>query len=117
MHGSYLIIPVNMTPTQQLVYLDRPVTPTEVCKGVGGKVKVIPSFDTISYDGKVQLCYAFCDRDGEYRELPPNLLASYLWVQALIRRYGLHYDHAVPEDVILGSLVILAGDSEFLEAL
>ena|ERR1700760_3969519 len=115
MQGTLHIIPANPGVPHRLIRLDRPITQEEIQTAVGGPVEVIPNFDTVVQDGRIQLCYAFCDEEGQAKRRPSNHWASVLWSQALVRRYG--YGQANLDDEIVGSVALLTGDTEFMQAL
>lgn len=70
---------------------------------VGGWIEIVPLFD--EYGGKP--CVVFCNEEGKLKDLPFNETASRLWWQCA----GLHGDHLV------GTVVIVSGDDELMEAL
>jgi hypothetical protein len=62
---------------------------------------------------------AFCDEDGKKKGLPVNKTATYLWETALrlVKHPGLMtYDGQV-YDYLVGSIVVVSGDKEFMEEL
>lgn len=115
MQGILHIIPANPGSAPRVIPLERPVTQEEIQDAVGGPIGFIANFDTITQDGTVSLCYAFCDEQARYRERPLNRAATTLWSQALVRRFGA--GQAELPEVLLGSVVVITGDSEFMEAL
>jgi hypothetical protein len=115
MLGTLHIFPANPeTPTRE-IQLERPITQKEIEDAVGGSIGFVTNFDTITYKGKVSLCYAFCDEEARKRKRPLNRLATLLWSRALIRRFGA--GQAKLPETLMGSIAIITGDSEFLEAL
>jgi hypothetical protein len=115
MQGTLYILYASPSATARKVQLDRPVTQEEIQDAVGGSIGFITNFDTISQDGKVSLCYAFCDEEARSRNRPLNRVATTLWSQALVRRFGC--GQAELPEVLLGSVALITGDSEFMEAL
>jgi hypothetical protein len=115
MLGILHIIPANPGSAPRVIRLERPVTEKEIQDAVGGPVGFIANFDTVTQDGTISLCYAFCDEQARHRARPQNRQATTLWSQALVRRFGA--GQAELPEVLLGSVVVITGDSEFLEAL
>ena len=115
MQGTLHIIPPGSNTPHRIVKLTRAVTLDELQEAVGGFAERIPNFDSIFQDGRVQLCIAFCDEDGKQKNRSENQWANTLWMQAIVRRFG--QGKAEPGDVLVGSVVLLTGDTEFLEAL
>ncbi len=115
MQGILRIIMANPGSTTRIIPLDRPVTQQEIQDAVGGPIGFISNFNTIIQEGTISLCYAFCDEQARHRQRPQNRAATTMWSQALVRRFG--YGQAELPEVLLGSVAIITGDSEFLEAL
>jgi hypothetical protein len=73
----------------------------------GGYVEAVPSFYV--YEG--QQCVAFCDEDGKNKKLPFNAQATLLWARALDRQ------PSEIGDYLVGTVIIVTGDAEFMEGL
>lgn len=73
-------------------------------QGVGGYIEKVPMFDR--FDNK--RCIVFCNEEGKLHNLPYNREAS--------RRWHALNNHRI-SDVLVGNVVILTGDAEFMEAL
>jgi hypothetical protein len=73
-------------------------------KGVGGYIEKVPMFDT--WDGKT--CVCFCNEEGKLNSLPLNQVATNAWF---------HQNLGAISDVLVGDVVILTGDTEFMESL
>ena len=69
---------------------------------VGGFIEQVPGFDT--YLDKP--CVAFCNEEGKIHGLKVNHYATNKWRQCI-----------ETDDVLVGNVVIIMGDDEFLEAL
>lgn len=85
-------------------------------EAVGGLIEAVPSFDTIQYQGEKRHCVAFCNEEGKLIGLPANRHATRLWHQALPPP-GLITPHLGLADVLVGPVVVVFGDREFMEAL
>jgi hypothetical protein len=79
----------------------------------GGYLEVVPHWTSIELDGKRRRCVAFCDEDGKHKGLPLNPLATTEW-DAVMR-----HDHGCgcAPDYLVGNVVVVFGDREFMEAL
>lgn len=80
-----------------------PVKLEELQAAVGGFIETVPNFET--YLGKKAI--AFCNEEGKIDGLPINEQATRFW------RYAAPAGFA---DVLVGDVVILTGDDEFMEA-
>lgn len=88
---------------------------------VGGHIELVGGFDTIEHDGDVRECAAFCNEEGKLEGLPINGIATVLWDRALKRQGGTglwqHGEKTAPADVLVGSVIVVYGDAEFMAAL
>ncbi len=75
----------------------------------GGYLEPVPGFHTL---GK-ERCVALCDEDGKRKQLAPNTRANMLWADAMARS---HATSPAP-DYLVGTVIILTGDAEFMAAL
>ena len=86
-------------------------------KAVGGWLEKVPYFNSIEYDGAVHRCAALCNEEGKLDRptpLPRNPAATDYWAQAMKRDHGV----ASPmPDYLVGNIVVLFGDDEFMDAL
>lgn len=82
---------------------DRPVQLSELQRAVGGYIEEIPRFDR--WDG--QPCAAFCNDEGKLKGLRLNHDATTVWRTL----------NPATSDVLVGDVVVVIGDDEFLEAL
>jgi hypothetical protein len=79
-------------------------------KHVGGYIEIIPHFVTIEHEGTKHRCVAFCNEDGKRLELPPNPGADRLWEKAMgVSLRG--------RDYLVGTIVVVYGDADFMAAL
>jgi hypothetical protein len=78
---------------------------------VGGYIEAVPHFKSIEHNGELRKCVAFCNEDGKLQKLAANNQATVLW-RAALQRVGVAID-----DVLVGTIVVLYGDDEFLSSL
>lgn len=89
------------------VNYDKPVPLDDLQKGVEGWIEIVPDFDT--YGGKPAV--AFVNEEGKLKGLPFNAKATDLWAAAL----GMN-----PNDIgdeIVGNMLIVTGDDDFMASL
>ena len=79
-------------------------------KAVGGFIEAVPRFDTIEYKGEKVPCIAFCDEEGKLKRKDINSKATQLWAEAL----GMTTRELFNNDVLVGDIVVLIGDEEFM---
>ena len=94
---------------------------------VDGYIEAVPHFDSIEHGGETHRCVAFCNEEGKLKEMPFNNRATVLWDRALRRNYtedgkplypnGLLRPDGNPGDVLVGPIVVLFGDDEFMDEL
>jgi hypothetical protein len=83
----------------------------------GDDLEHVPGFNSILHGGKSYHCAAFCGEHGKLRNMPINKRATILWERALHRSgHGLMRDGRVI-DVLVGSVCVVFGDDELMEAL
>ena len=79
-------------------------------QAVGGKIEDVPCFNSISYEGVVHRCVAFCNDRGKEYELPLNAWATALWHSALQRQgyeRGLRREDGTVADRLVGNVVVV----------
>lgn len=111
-------IPGIATPTV-LTFNKRPELKV-LQNAVGGFIELIPNFSTIEINGKVVDCRAFCNEEGKLTDNPQlNNKATVLWDLSLRRanHRGLIGRDGHPIDVLVGSIIVITGDKEFLDNL
>ena len=74
----------------------------ELQAAVGGLIEAIPHFT--EYKGN--RCVALCNEEGKLRNMPYNLTATKLWLEAM--------KVTAIDDHLVGDIVILVGDDAFL---
>ncbi len=110
MHGKAMIIPADVGSVREMV-LDDPATPATLeilQKAVCGYLELVTGFHTIDR----RSCAVFCNEDGKLKNLPINIRATELWDQALDGR-----SIRLPHDVLVGDVVVVTGDDEFMAEL
>src|SRR5262245_57368035 len=75
---------------------------------VGGSIEVVPGWNRMFG----QDCVVFCNEDGKGLGLPFNPGADLLWKQ-ILRRQNLD----AGGDYLVGNIIVLIGDAEFMSAL
>ena len=81
-------------------------------QAVGGEIEVVPGFDSISREGIVHRCIAYCDKDGKQRGRTLNAWATALWHSALLRHgyeRGLRRADGTIADWLVGAVVVICG--------
>jgi len=94
---------------------------------VGGYIEAVPDWGTIEIDGKVFPCVVYCNEEGKLTEgMLVNHRATILWDQALRRVVhdgkpaypnGLLRADGNPIDMLLGPIIVVTGDPEFMRSL
>ena len=82
-------------------------------QAIGGQVEEVPGFNSISCDGVVRRCTAYCDKDGKQRGRTLNAWATALWHGALLRHgydRGLRRADGTIADRLVGTVVVICGD-------
>lgn len=102
MKGTLTVIKTSGEITSQDV-TEKPTLET-LQKSVGGLIEFIGSFST--YNGKP--CIAICNEEGKLHKLPFNSKATLAWDEATGGTYA---------DILVGDVLILTGDDEFLAAI
>jgi hypothetical protein len=79
-------------------------------QAVGGEIADVPGFNSISYEGVVHRCVAFCNDRGKEHGLALNAWATALWHSALRRHgyeRGLRREDGTVADRLIGNVVIV----------
>jgi hypothetical protein len=101
---------------------DRPPELQELQAAIGGGyLELVPGFTSIAQWGKFfprrrLRCVAFVDEHGklDHKNLPFNPAATLLWEDAEHRVRDEHGDYV---DYLVGPVLVLFGDDEFMESL
>ena len=96
---------ITLKATGEVVtkYYDAPIPLADYQAAVGGYIETVPGLETY----KDQPCKAFCNEEGKLNGLPFNHTATQAWDTATNDAY---------DDILVGNVVIVTGDPEFLEA-
>lgn len=87
-------------------YLEKPPTREQIQSGVGGgRVQRVPGFNMYCLRDAI----AFCDADGKLKGLPENKKAQ--------RHREAAMQRLMPEDCLVGDVVIITGNRYFLEVI
>jgi hypothetical protein len=119
MKGTIVVIAPNLPP--KLTHTTA-APDLDVLKGaVGGYIELVPYFTSIEWprDGVRRACVAFCNEDGKRLKLSRNTLADLFWHEAWVRdpiSIALRSLSPAP-DFLVGTVVVLYGDSEFMSEL
>ena len=117
MRGTLLVFQPHAVP--QVREFSHPPSQEEVQVVVGGDLQVVPGFRTIRYGDVVMGCVALCNANGKLKGLAMNDLATIAWKEALRRAVeaGLWRSEIMPTDPLVGTVAVLFGDREFMDAL
>ena len=79
-------------------------------------LEVVPLFDTIMSNDRAMPCVAFCGEHSKFNRHPPNRRATLLWRSAIAAHDDMppQMREYVARDVLVGTVVILTGDPEFM---
>lgn len=85
----------------------------------GGWLEKVPGFNSIKIGKETHDCVALCDEDGKRKQMPFNQTATVMWQEALLAQGhpGLCTPDGALADYLVGPIVILYGDQEFMEVL
>jgi hypothetical protein len=116
MRGSMILFRPGHEP--ELRELDRPPTLEELRDGVGGDLERVLYFETIAFAGTVLNCIAFCNEHGKQDHLPINEGATAAWERAVQRSgHELRDKSGTLKDWLVGPVIVLFGDREFMDSL
>jgi hypothetical protein len=100
--------PVDCHPRSMAV--DGPPSDAILRQAVAGEIEHVPGFNSISYEGALHRCVAFCNDRGKDLRLPLNAWATALWHSALRHQgyeRGLRRDDGTVADRLIGNVVIV----------
>lgn len=109
MHGKLITITAEGVTTVEDI--TSPPGLEKLQSAVGGYIEAIPYFET--FGG--QQCVAFCNEEGKlsHQQLPPNDTATQAWTAAMMAAVKV----TPAPDFLVGTVAIITGDSELLEAM
>lgn len=116
MNGTLLVFKPGVSKPE-ISRFTRAIKTDELQAAIGGGwLEIVPNFTTIKHDGKIRRCVAFCDEEGKLARgrgpLLPNEAATYRWELAQLRT-----PTPLLNDFLVGSIAVVFGDAEFMEAL
>lgn len=117
MKGTMLIYDFDgITPRR--VPLEKP-TLEAFKQGIGGgRIETVPYLDRMFIEGEWREVVAFCDEDGKHKRLPVNKQATLIWAQILDNKgMTLRDEEGDFLDMLVGPIIVLYGDKEFMEAI
>jgi hypothetical protein len=92
------------------IEVDGPPTDSMLRQAVGGEIGDVPGFNSISYEGVLHRCVAFCNDRGKEHGLPLNAWATALWHSALRRQgyqRGLRREDGTVADRLIGNVIVV----------
>ena len=90
--------------------VDGPLADAMLRQAVRGEIEDVPAFNSISYEGVVHRCVAFCRDQGKDHGLPLNAWATALWQSALRHKgyvQGLRREDGTVADRLVGNVVVV----------
>lgn len=116
MKGTLLKIPANDSEIFSRLNLKRPPEYTELTAVIGGGyLEIVPYFKDIITEGVLVPCVAMCDEEGKLKRFSINTRANIMWQASLTRQYGPRRSNI--RDVLVGDVLVIFGDPEFMESL
>lgn len=115
MKGYMLIIPAD--PDRDIgeaKEYSNPIPLADMQEAVGGPIETVPYFNCMRYAGEEVVGVAFCNEEGKLDMEPINDAATSIWEASLQRERG---EDATLDDVLVGNVIFVWGDEEFMEAL
>lgn len=97
---------------------DRPITLDELRSAVEGDIQLIPEFACMRVDGVDYEVVAFCNEEARIEGRPDNQMANHIYSRAIAVERGLTADVQIdPQWRLVGPVVVVWGDDEFMNAL
>lgn len=113
------ILSIKVTGTETIREIDGEPTLELLKEAIGGGyLEIVPGFNRYKHNGEAHDCVAFCDEEGKLEGMSYNADATRYWQQALLAQGhpGL-VKRGVMLDYLVGTIAIVWGDDEFMEAL
>lgn len=101
MFGKMIVLKAN--GTKRVADFHNPPDLETLQKAVGGWIEKVPYF----YQWEGQAAIAYCNEEGKLRRLPFNQNATAAWMAQF----------ELCDDVLVGDVVVLTGDEEFMAAM
>jgi len=115
MRGTMLVYEPGNDDAPIVEHLDAAPTLEQLKAHIPGWLEKVPGFSLDRHDGRWRKCVALCDEEGKLKGLPVNEQATIRWRIAQLRTKP--QNMAPLNDVLVGPVVVLYGDREFMEAL
>lgn len=113
MKGQMIVIPDSKDGTLKVTDFDNPPTLEQMQAALGGYLEAVPFFDELIQGSRADKCVVFCDEDGKLKKgLKENTRATAAWKVVFEKRTR----HTLT-DRLVGPVIVLVGDDEFLAAL
>lgn len=109
MQGTMLIYRPELPAAVHAAYLVASPGLDALQEAVGGNIELVPCWSATATGHP---CVAFCNEDGRRLDLPFNRAATDAWGVAFHLQTGRD-----PGEVLLGNVVLLTGDDEFMRSL
>jgi hypothetical protein len=117
MRGTMLVYRVEQEAAE-VTPLDAVPDHTTLHDLVGGYLEHVPGFNTVLYGGKTCPCAAFVNETGKLDGLQFNQAATMEWEKALRRNSNTLFDSdGKLIDHLVGTVVVVLGDQEFMSEL
>ena len=105
MRGTMVVLKAD--GTTETVFLERAAQlARDLQRRVGGYIEGVPGYNHHIVEGVPMPAAMFCNEEGKLRDLPVNELATALWHTQWRTR-----------DVLVGDVVVIYGDEEFMASL
>lgn len=87
---------------------DAPPTLSVLQEYVGGYIEMVPLLKHFTTKDGLKPCVAYCNEDGRHLGLPENKTANSMWADS---------DPMLQAYPLVGTVVVLTGDDDFMNAL
>jgi hypothetical protein len=108
-------------PNEKLAMIKPIASPPEVediRTILSGPLQLVPNFNNVLYGDKTQTCIAYVNENGKLTNAAFNQAATAEWERALNRQsQSLRRNDGVIVDYLVGPVVVLFGDDEFMKEL
>jgi hypothetical protein len=104
----FIITPDSTEATIERRALDGPPSLADLQTLVGGYIEPVPLLHHYVTRAGLRPCIAYCNEDGRLVGLPVNATATGMWSESVPQ---------LRHQPLLGTIVVLTGDAEFMESL